>query len=392
MPVSDRVCPPRDTVERIRPRFSEFGITRLARLTGLDCLGIPVWAAIRPNSATLASSQGKGFGDDAASASAVMEAVEVACAEKVGVPSHRASLDELLQRGETAWPLQELLLENAGLSSSETILWLEGEDLRTGGRVWIPQEVVCLAGLPSSAHYWQSTDGLASGNNREEAVFHGLCERIERDALMLWRVRSDKFVQAHCFDGRGLENPVLDELIDRIESAGASLRLFDVTSDIGIPVCFATLSPPPDGREGNWTHFDLASGSGCHADLARAALRAVTEAAQTRLTTIAASRDDFDPSVYRQKLSEDLLVYLHARPCWRPRIDAALPENPTDRLAAMLERLEAADAGPVAVVSLTPPEESFAVVKVIAPGLENPPGPRRFPYGERLRRAAGEVL
>lgn len=389
----DRVCSPAETVSRIHPRFLEFGITRLARLTGLDCVGIPVWAAIRPNSATLASSQGKGVNDDAAAASAVMEAVEIACAETMRVPARLASARDLAKGGEEAWLLPELLLQDADPVGEEEVLsWLEGRGLRTGGPVWVPLEAVGLMHGVAPGRYWQSTDGLASGNVQEEAVFHGLCERIERDALMLWRVRTDAFIQARCFDGRGLGSPVLDLLIDRIERRGGFLRLFDITSDIGVPVCFATLSPRPDGREETWTHFDLASGSGCHADFAQSAIRAVTEAAQTRLTTIAASRDDFDPALYRQRLDEDLLVYLRAEPGWCPQVHTELPARRSERLRTILDRLEAAGAGPVAAVPLTPPEECFAVVKVVAPGLENPQGPRCFPHGERLRRAAAEAL
>jgi ribosomal protein S12 methylthiotransferase accessory factor len=57
----------------MRPFFRDLGITRVARQTGLDCIGIPCFAAIRPNAATLAVNQGKGTDDDAAEASAVME-------------------------------------------------------------------------------------------------------------------------------------------------------------------------------------------------------------------------------------------------------------------------------------------------------------------------------
>ncbi|MGO8078030.1 YcaO-like family protein, partial [Rhizobium leguminosarum] len=41
-------------------------------------------------------------------------------------------------------------------------------------------------------------------------------------------------------------------------------------------------------------------GFGCHPDPVRAALRAITEAAQSRLTSIAGSRDDFSPRIYQR--------------------------------------------------------------------------------------------
>ncbi|MEH2460156.1 hypothetical protein [Nostoc sp.] len=38
-----------------------FGITRIADITGLDCIDIPVAQAIRPNGKAFSASQGKGI-------------------------------------------------------------------------------------------------------------------------------------------------------------------------------------------------------------------------------------------------------------------------------------------------------------------------------------------
>src|SRR4051812_9830923 len=78
---SDRAISAEEAVARIWPHLSDLGITRVARQTGLDRVGIPCWAAFRPNSKSLAGAQGKGLTDAAACASAVMEAAEVAVAE-----------------------------------------------------------------------------------------------------------------------------------------------------------------------------------------------------------------------------------------------------------------------------------------------------------------------
>jgi ribosomal protein S12 methylthiotransferase accessory factor len=56
---SERSCPPTETIERIWPYLPAFGITRLARQTDLDRVGIACWAAFRPNSKSLASAQCK---------------------------------------------------------------------------------------------------------------------------------------------------------------------------------------------------------------------------------------------------------------------------------------------------------------------------------------------
>lgn len=71
-----RTISPSETLARMKPYLAPMGITRVANVTGLDTIGIPVFMACRPNSRSLAVSQGKGLDLDAARASAVMESVE----------------------------------------------------------------------------------------------------------------------------------------------------------------------------------------------------------------------------------------------------------------------------------------------------------------------------
>ena len=52
-------------------------MSRLADLTGLDTVGIPVYSAIRPFGRSLSSAQGKGVTTDLAMLSALGETVEV---------------------------------------------------------------------------------------------------------------------------------------------------------------------------------------------------------------------------------------------------------------------------------------------------------------------------
>lgn len=79
---ADRLFSPSDTVARMGGWFKQLGITRVASVTALDRIGIPVYLATRPNSCTLAVTQGKGIDDDSARASAIMEAAEQAIAER----------------------------------------------------------------------------------------------------------------------------------------------------------------------------------------------------------------------------------------------------------------------------------------------------------------------
>src|SRR5918998_1598968 len=92
---SDRLHCASKTVAEMRSKLGRFGITRVAQVTALDRIGIPVWMAIRPNSRTLAVSQGKGLSDAAAQASAVMEAAELATAEAAHLPTRHCSAQDL---------------------------------------------------------------------------------------------------------------------------------------------------------------------------------------------------------------------------------------------------------------------------------------------------------
>src|SRR5689334_3494323 len=83
------------TVSRLRAHMAAMGITRLADLTGLDRIGLPVFAAIRPNSRSVATSQGKGLTHDAARAAALMEAAESWHAERIEGPLRLASINEM---------------------------------------------------------------------------------------------------------------------------------------------------------------------------------------------------------------------------------------------------------------------------------------------------------
>jgi ribosomal protein S12 methylthiotransferase accessory factor len=383
----DRTRPAHETVAAMRPRFAEFGITRLARITGLDLIGIPVWSAVRPNSRTLAVAQGKGLTDAAAQASAVMEAVEVATAERRDLPRRAASAAALAAEGRGFNAMPGLLRAGAvAPEPGEVIEWFEGYDLLSRSPVWVPLETVTLSDGPAPTRYWQTTDGLASGNILWEAALHGLCERIERDALSLWSLRNDAAVAAHCRDPRALEDPELDALVARIAAAGLQLRLFDVASDVGVPVFLAVISPPTDGLEANWKHFDLSAGSGCHPDPARAAIRAVTEAAQTRLTTISAIRDDFDPETYDARLDASLLAYARVAPSGAPSHARPCVERAT-YLDFLLQRLAAVGVSEVILAPLRADDPDYAVAKMLVPGLEYPPGDRRFRYGKRMVRA-----
>src|SRR5262245_21673480 len=90
---TDRLIDPAQTLARVRPYLTQMGITRIANVTGLDYIGVPVVMVYRPNSRALAVSQGKGLTLAAAKASGLMESVESYHAERIALPLKLASYD-----------------------------------------------------------------------------------------------------------------------------------------------------------------------------------------------------------------------------------------------------------------------------------------------------------
>src|SRR5438094_10441878 len=84
-----------DTLKRVLHLAPVMGITRVANVTGLDSVGIPVVMVCRPNSRSVAVSQGKGIDLASAHASGSMEAAELYHAETITLPLRLAASQAL---------------------------------------------------------------------------------------------------------------------------------------------------------------------------------------------------------------------------------------------------------------------------------------------------------
>src|SRR5579863_9896135 len=133
-----RARPAAETYALVEPHFARLGISRVARQTGLDRIGIPCFAAIRPNSRTLAAHYGKGLSDIAAKTAAVMEAVEFSIAEAPVVRRRVASLAELEREGALTAACDRLLPPGQVLDADLGLVWAEGHWLGRGDTVWVP--------------------------------------------------------------------------------------------------------------------------------------------------------------------------------------------------------------------------------------------------------------
>ncbi|OCP22439.1 MULTISPECIES: YcaO-like family protein [unclassified Ensifer] len=382
-PYSDRSCSPKETMARIAPSLSKHGITRLARLTDLDRIGIPVWNAIAPNARSIVINQGKGIEDIDAKVSAAMEALERAVAGEPHIEVRQTSVYELENGGLFADPFHGMILVGRSeVQLKETLAWTLGYDIVAERDVWVPYDVVRLDDTKPN-RFWQSSDGLASGNTLLEATFHGLLERIERDATVVSQFSSDGERRKNCVDVESFRDPILSSLADRVREAGFRLQMFDMTSDVGVPCFEAFIAPDrPPGVE--LRYIEVTHGAGAHPSPVRAAIRAVTEAAQSRLTYISGARDDIHPDTFTRPLPDHLREALFFEPTTDGPGFATVPYAVlSDMLTGVIDRLKAVGIKSAIVVDLNPREPDFSVAKVLVSELESPDGKRKRRFGKR---------
>lgn len=358
-------------------------MTRIARHTGLDKVGIPVWCAYAPNSRSIVVAQGKGLTDADARASAVMEALERAVAGEPAVDTVVETADNLRASGRTFDRLDALIAAGQNdIRPDEKIEWVRGVDLISGHDAFVPLEAVLLDRTRAS-RFWMSSDGLASGNTMPEAILHGLLERVERDAHILWRVSGQNARDRACVVPEDLDDPALDALVGRIRAAELELRLFDVTSDTGIPCYLALLGLRGTATAGNLRFVEVTSGCGAHPSAIRAAIRAVTEAAQSRLTYIGGARDDVYAETFCRPLPESTRRAFLAAPRSTAAPGAPIRMHVDALLNHVISCVTKAGVRSVIAVPLTRGDLPFAVAKVIVPDLENPDGERARRFGPR---------
>ncbi|MER6367415.1 YcaO-like family protein [Streptomyces mirabilis] len=287
-----RARPPEETWELVAPLLREFGITRVAKLTGLDCIGLPVWTAIRPGSLTLSGSQGKGATDLLAKVSAVMEAIELWHVEQpLPVHAHGPAEDVAPDCPVTALPLTVPHPEHT--LAQMVWEWTSGTRLVSGEKTLLPLDLVRRR---VQRPEWTpdllraTSTGLACGNTREEAVCHALFEIIERDVL--YRDAQSGGQRRTLIDLATVDDPFGREVVERLAAAGMAVELALVDGPYGLPVCVAYL----------WSedYPVVFAGGGCHSNPGIAATRAMTEAAQSRVAAIAGTRDDLptDPGSF----------------------------------------------------------------------------------------------
>ena len=377
-PGGHRVVALETTYARACDVLSQVPITRISDLTPLDRLGLPTVSAITPLALDLTSHMGKGRDLMSAKVSAIMEAVERVSAEGPAPGAkRRARFDDFESGGEQPAidPHSLTLPGDSAYRPDKVFTWVCSQDLIANHPVWMVSDLVTTPPREGVLHE-VDTNGLAAGNTLLEATVHGLCEVIERDA---WS--QHEFVTQ--FGDERTPLPMrrsidLDSLpgeagrwAERIRGGGLDLVVHDITNDLGVATVQALLTDPyfmtPSGPRPMYFQ-----GLGTHPNADTAALRAITESVQARLSLIQGARDDYNtmPSSTRPYTRSQRAAHLDAGDTVSFSGVANVDHGDVlDDLHYLIDRLVSAGFGRLVVTDLTQAKLGIPVVRVRVPGL-----------------------
>ena len=372
-----RVIAPKKTVEINEDKLKTVGITRVADITDLDRIGMPVFTAIRPTAEDGAISiyGGKGISKDHAKASAMMEGFERYSAEKQECDNTIfATPNEIADKGDYIEPKSLNLpqkFEKADLGDTK-FEWNLAHDIITDKDYYVLSNAVFHPynhDTEVESLFKSNTNGLASGNVLEEAILHGIFEVIERDAWSIFEMTHKNYSQINI---DSIESELIKEIIDKFESQGIKIKLMDFTADINIPTIAASADDTVTRDAGL-----LTLGIGTHLDPEVAILRALTEVAQSRATQINGAREDtvradFAREAGYERMKRINKYYFRQE---EEQINLSDIENKSttsidEDIDIVKEELIANDIKHVLYTDLTRPEVDVSVVRVIIPEME----------------------
>ncbi len=366
-----RNIPPEETLARVLPLLGVAGMGEPEDIT--DDIGIPVISVDRQETALGIPKyyNGKGVTKEQALASGVMEAIERYCAEvrdedEIVFGTYEQACDNMA----TVNPIDLILpiwaIDN--LQGAE-IAWTEGWEMFRGEPIWVPACSVFYPYKPDTdlQLFKFHTNGIAAGNTMEEAVLHATFELIERDAWSLAEYRNipvpDVEVDPDSIPG---------QLIAKFAEKGVEIHLKDLTSDIGVPTIGAAaddvLTKDPEM---------LTIGVGTHLNPEIAAIRAITEVAQSRAT----HKDGKKINAQLQRVTNQMgyETIKKVNRVWYGSCDRKvrltdMMDESTDDVLDDIEVVfgKLVDAGFYSVIAcdLTRPELDVPVVRMIIPDME----------------------
>jgi ribosomal protein S12 methylthiotransferase accessory factor YcaO len=384
----ERAVRPSVTIRRARAVLEAVGVTKVADVTDLDRVGIPNFMTVRPHDGAHGISyyNGKGRTRADAHAGALMEAIERHAGESYDGEVLQSSYFNLCRRHRCVDPREVIAPTVRGYSEHALVEWVEGFDLIDRRATFVPLNAVVAPYEPffCTPLFFSSTNGLASGNTRLEALCHALCEVVERDAMAVAFAGSEvrpavaAILLEMGFSGemategggrrlslRGLPRAAT-ALVRKLQRAGLEVQLLDLTASTGIPTIHCMIVDP----QAPPTTLNAHAGCGTHPDARIAVSRAVTEAAQTRMSFIQGGREDLPDAV----AAKDTPPASPPQPAGRViafgEIESHEHASINEDIEFMLDRLRRSGLVQVVVVDVTKAEIGVPVVRVVVPRAE----------------------
>ncbi len=369
------------TLSRARAVAQQLGISRVTDITRLDCVGVPVFASIRPNAlpGSLCVNAGKGISAAEAKVGAYMEAIEYAFAEfnlsSLKIKTAKAGdVYEGKMRRDAILDLCPIM--GSTIDLDESMACVDSVDVRTGKKFLVPAELVFLPfpnQLGGNRYFGSTSNGLSSGNSVLEATVHGLAEVIERDICSFQSIKDNSVL----VEKESLP-PAIKKITSTLSEEGLQLYIRYLENKFQLPYFMSVVA--------EWKSDDpiyVSAGYGCHPSRDIALTRSVCEALQSRLSFIHGGRDDLTGRYYRfkgwskqargsyagkllSKVSKDVGSIAFKRTCDLSKLATDLDSA----LKLLMTILEKNGFRHVLRIVYTPKHFPLQVVRIIVPGLE----------------------
>jgi ribosomal protein S12 methylthiotransferase accessory factor len=301
----------------------------------------------------------------------MMEAFERYSAEQQETDKEKIVLGSFTEMDGCVDPKSLILPSKSSDADKKDISWVMALDARNDEECLIPANAIYHPYLPENGQslFKSNTNGLASGNVIEEAVFHGITEVVERDAWSIFEALRQPKMEVDC---ESTGNPLIMDIMSKFQKAEVDVKLVDLTADVKIPT-MAAVSDDTVLKDPAL----LTLGVGTHLNPEVAAIRALTEVAQSRATQIHGTREDTTRAVFMRKAGYQRMKRINKH--WfeesQDRVDLSDIKNRAKKsfkedIDTSLKLLTKCGFDQVLFTDLTRMEIQIPVVRVIIPGME----------------------
>jgi ribosomal protein S12 methylthiotransferase accessory factor len=279
--------------------------------------------------------------------------------------------------------------------------WVWGYSVIEERPILVPELLAYYSlGCGSSGFVYETSNGCALGGSREEAIFYGIMEIVERDSfLMTWYAQ----LKLPRLDPLTADDEELSLMIDRMRAvAGYDLYLYNSTMEHGIPSVWAMAKNRKDKG------LNLILAAGAHLDPVRASKSAIQELAGMMLNLdekLEGNKEKYEKMLYDDSLVKQMDDHgmLHGLPQAEERFNFLMDNDRpmrsfqdefnwrsehtdlTEDLKDILEKFRSLNLD-VIVVDQTAPElekNGLYCVKVLIPGM------LPMTFGHHLTRLTG---